>query len=163
MPVNSAVTASPPPHFGHGWMWVEWKSSLTDSLSHTHTYLLLLFSPSPPLPPSPLLLTHTFSLSHQCVTVHVKTFSSIVLPLSLSCLLLNPTAGFQFSQTTAVFTDWALLAGSWVKSAALSWFQLRGKKESYFEYYYYYYVFLNIYFFIHCHGYNMSEREQPWL
>lgn len=84
MPVNSAVTASPPPHFGHGWMWVEWKSSLTDSLSHTHTLTYFCCShPHPPLPPSPLLLTHTFSLSHQCVTVHVKTFSSIVLPLSL--------------------------------------------------------------------------------
>lgn len=84
MPVNSAVTASPPPHFGHGWMWVEWKSSLTDSLSHTHTYLLTsAVLTLTPLPPSPLLLTHTFSLSHQCVTVHVKTFSSIVLPLSL--------------------------------------------------------------------------------
>lgn len=103
MPVNSAVTASPPPHFGHGWMWVEWKSSLTDSLSHTHTYLLLLFSPSPP-PPSPLLLTHTFSLSHQCVTVHVKTFSSIVLPLSLSFVPpLEPHSRFSVQSNNSCF------------------------------------------------------------
>lgn len=87
MPVNSAVTASPPPHFGHGWMWVEWKSSLTDSLSHTHT--LTYFCCSHPTPPSPFP-PRFFSLTHSVWAIsvwlcmwRVKTFSSIVLPLSL--------------------------------------------------------------------------------
>lgn len=69
------------------------------SLSHTLTY----FCCSHP-PPSPLLLTHTFSLSHQCVTVHVKTFSSIVLPLSLSFVPpLEPHSRFSVQSNNSCF------------------------------------------------------------
>lgn len=39
-PVNSTSTVSPPPHVGHGCMWVEWSSSP----SRIH-YLLFVFSP----------------------------------------------------------------------------------------------------------------------
>lgn len=73
------------------------------SLSHTHLLTSAVLTLTP-LPPSPLLLTHTFILSHQCVTVHVKTFSSIVLPLSLSFVPpLEPHSRFSVQSNNSCF------------------------------------------------------------
>lgn len=131
------------------------------SLSHTHLLTSAVLTLTP-LPPSPLLLTHTFSLSHQCVTVHVKTFSSIVLPLSLfRASSWTPQQVFSsVKQQLFSLIGLSLPVPEWNQ---LHWahFSWGGKKKVILSIIIMF--FLNIYFFIHCHGYNMSEREQPWL
>ena len=144
MPVNSSVSykLSPPPHIGHGWMWVERNSSLTFSLSLTHslthtlTHTLSLFlclSLSLFLSHYSVFITpplsHRFSLRCQCMIVKVwqeNLFESSPFSLSFSCCLLNSTASFQPNHSPAVSTDWSILTSY---LSVTEWMQVLKKKK----------------------------------
>lgn len=86
-PVNSTSTVSPPPHIGHGCMWVEWSSSL----SRTH-YLLFV--------------SHHTYLQHSVWVIEVQTERTEVFPGSSARHRLFSPTGFQFNQTPAVANDY---------------------------------------------------------
>lgn len=86
-PVNNTSTVSPPPHIGHGCMWVEWSSSL----SRTH-YLLFV--------------SHHTYLQHSVRVIEVQTERTEVFPGSSARHRLFSPTGFQFNQTPAVANDY---------------------------------------------------------